>query len=132
MIATSRPGSGIDIYMGSGGAPEGVLAAAALRCIGGQMQGRLLIRNDEERARARSFGIDDPERVYGIDDLAKGDVMFTATGVTDGTMLKGVRRMGGRLFTESIVMRSKTGTVRLIEAEHNLVRKSASVPHFDH
>lgn len=132
VIATSRPGSGIDIYMGSGGAPEGVLAAAALRCIGGQFQGRLLIRNDEERARARSFGIEDPERVYGIDDLAKGDVTFTATGVTDGTMLKGVRRMGGRLFTESIVMRSKTGTVRLIEAEHNLVRKSASVPHFDH
>jgi fructose-1,6-bisphosphatase II / sedoheptulose-1,7-bisphosphatase len=132
VIATSRPGSGIDIYMGSGGSPEGVLAAAALRCIGGQFQGRLLFRNDEERERARRLGIDDLERVYHIDDLAKGDVTFTATGVTDGTMLKGVRRVGDRLYTESIVMRSKSGTVRLIEAEHNLHRKSAVVPHFSH
>ncbi|HRY24795.1 MAG TPA: class II fructose-bisphosphatase, partial [Geminicoccaceae bacterium] len=125
VIATSRPGSGIDIYMGSGGSPEGVLAAAALRCIGGQLQGRLIFRNDEERARARKLGIEDLDRVYDVDDLAKGDVMFTATGVTDGTMLKGVRRVGDRLFTQSIVMRSKSGTVRLIEAEHNLPRKSA-------
>ncbi|MCB9969183.1 MAG: class II fructose-bisphosphatase [Geminicoccaceae bacterium] len=130
VIATSRPGSGIDIYMGSGGSPEGVLAAAALRCIGGQLQGRLIFRNDEERARARKLGIEDLDRVYDVDDLAKGDVMFTATGVTDGTMLKGVRRVGDRLFTQSIVMRSKSGTVRLIEAEHNLPRKSAIVPHF--
>jgi fructose-1,6-bisphosphatase II / sedoheptulose-1,7-bisphosphatase len=132
VIATSRPGSGIDIYMGSGGSPEGVLAAAALRCIGGQFQGRLMFRNDEEKERARRLGIDDLERVYSIDDLAKGDVTFTATGVTDGTMLKGVRRVGDRLYTESIVMRSKSGTVRLIEAEHNLHRKSAVVPHFSH
>jgi fructose-1,6-bisphosphatase II / sedoheptulose-1,7-bisphosphatase len=132
VIATSRQGSGIDIYMGSGGSPEGVLAAAALRCIGGQFQGRLIFRNDEEKARARRLGIEDLDRVYDIDDLAKGDVTFTATGVTDGTMLKGVRRVGDRLFTESIVMRSKSGTVRLIEAEHNLVRKSAVVPHFSH
>jgi fructose-1,6-bisphosphatase II / sedoheptulose-1,7-bisphosphatase len=103
-----------------------------LRCIGGQFQGRLIFRNDEEKARARRLGIEDLDRVYDIDDLAKGDVTFTATGVTDGTMLKGVRRVGDRLFTESIVMRSKSGTVRLIEAEHNLVRKSAIVPHFSH
>jgi fructose-1,6-bisphosphatase II / sedoheptulose-1,7-bisphosphatase len=132
VIATSRPGSGIDIYMGSGGSPEGVLAAAALRCIGGQFQGRLIFRNEEEKARARRLGIEDLDRVYDIDDLARGDVTFTATGVTDGTMLKGVRRVGDRLFTESIVMRSKSGTVRLIEAEHNLQRKRAVVPHFSH
>ena len=132
VIATSRAGSGIDIYMGSGGSPEGVLAAAALRCIGGQFQGRLIFRNEEEKARARRLGIEDLNRIYDIDDLAKGDVTFTATGVTDGTMLKGVRRVGDRLFTESIVMRSKSGTVRVIEAEHNLVRKSAIVPHFSH
>ena len=130
VIATARPNSGIDIYMGSGGAPEGVLAAAALRCIGGQMQGRLLFRNDEERARARKLGITDLDRIYTLDDLAKGDVMFTATGVTEGTMLAGVRRVGTRLTTESIVMRSKTGTVRLIEAEHNISLKSGIVPHF--
>jgi len=132
VIATSRPGSGIDIYMGSGGSPEGVLAAAALRCIGGQFQGRLIFRNDEERQRARRLGIEDPDRVYHVEDLARGDVTFTATGVTDGTMLKGVRRVGDHLHTESIVMRSKSGTVRLIEAEHNLGRKSAMVPHFSH
>jgi len=130
VIATSRPNSGIDIYMGSGGAPEGVLAAAALRCIGGQMQGRLIFRNDEERARARKMGITDLDRIYTLEDLAKGDVMFTATGVTEGTMLAGVRRVGTRLTTESIVMRSKTGTVRLIEAEHNISLKSGIVPHF--
>jgi fructose-1,6-bisphosphatase II / sedoheptulose-1,7-bisphosphatase len=130
VIATARPNSGIDIYMGSGGAPEGVLAAAALRCIGGQMQGRLLFRNDEERARARKMGITDLDRIYALEDLAKGDVMFAATGVTEGTMLAGVRRVGARLTTESIVMRSKTGTVRLIEAEHNISLKSGIVPHF--
>src|SRR5215470_12647464 len=92
VMATSRPGSGVDIYLGTGGAPEGVLAAAALRCIGGQMQGRLLFRNDDERGRARRLGVSDLNRKYGLLDLAKGDVMFAATGVTDGTMLKGVRR----------------------------------------
>ena len=130
VIATSRAETGIDIYMGSGGAPEGVLAAAALRCIGGQFQGRLLFRNDDERARARRMGIKDLERVYSMEELARGDVMFTATGVTDGTMLKGVRRVGNRLTTQSIVMRSKTGTVRVIEAEHNVSLKIGVVPHF--
>ncbi|HTO81169.1 MAG TPA: class II fructose-bisphosphatase [Methylomirabilota bacterium] len=119
VIATSQPESGVDIYMGSGGAPEGVLAAAALRCIGGQMQGRLLFRNDDERARAKKWGVTDLNRKYGLLDLAKGDVMFAATGVTDGAMLKGVRRGTTQAMTHSIVMRSKTGTVRIIEAHHN-------------
>jgi len=130
VIATARPDSGIDIYMGSGGAPEGVLAAAALRSIGGQMQGRLLFRNDDERGRARGMGITDLDRVYHLHDLATGDVMFAATGVTDGTMLSGVRRFPGGMITHSIVMRSKTGTVRLIETEHYLQRKTAVVPDF--
>jgi fructose-1,6-bisphosphatase II / sedoheptulose-1,7-bisphosphatase len=119
VIATSRPDSGVDIYMGSGGAPEGVLAAAALRCIGGQIQGRLLFRNDDEKGRAARLGIKDLNRKYGILELAKGDVMFAATGVTDGTMLKGIRRFPGGASTHSIIMRSKTGTVRLVEATHN-------------
>ena len=130
VIATSRVDSGIDIYMGIGGAPEGVLAAAALRCIGGQFQGKLTFRNEEEKARALRMGVEDLERVYKVDELAQGDVMFTATGVTDGTMLKGIRRVGNSLMTESIVMRSKTGTVRVIQAEHNLSRKAGVVPHF--
>jgi fructose-1,6-bisphosphatase II / sedoheptulose-1,7-bisphosphatase len=130
VIATARPGTGIDVYMGIGGAPEGVLAAAALRCIGGQFQGRLHFRNDEERARARRMGITELDRIYALEELAAGDVMFTATGVTDGTMLKGVRRVGHRLLTQSIVMRSKTGTVRTIEAEHNIAVKTSVVPHF--
>ncbi len=124
VIATSRPQSGVDIYMGSGGAPEGVLAAAALRCIGGYMQGRLLFRNDDERGRAQRFGIKDFARKYQLLDLAKGDVMFAATGVTSGTMLQGVRRFAGGAVTHSMVMRSKTGTVRMIEAEHNFERKA--------
>jgi fructose-1,6-bisphosphatase II / sedoheptulose-1,7-bisphosphatase len=130
VIATARPDSGIDIYMGSGGAPEGVLAAAALRSIGGQMQGRLLFRNDDERGRARGMGITDLERVYHLHDLASGDVMFAASGVTEGTMLRGVRRFPGGVITHSIVMRSKTGTVRVIETEHYLQRKAAVVPEF--
>ncbi len=130
VIATARPEAGIDIYMGIGGAPEGVLAAAALRCIGGQFQGRLVFRNEEERARARRMGIEDLDRVYDIHELARGDVMFAATGVTDGTMLRGVRRIGNKVYTHSIVMRSKTGTVRIIEAEHNLPQKMQAVPHF--
>ena len=124
VIATSRPNSGIDIYLGSGGAPEGVLAAAALRCIGGQMQGRLIFRNDDERNRAKRCGITDFDRKYDLLDLAHGEVMFAATGVTDGTMLRGVRRYHGGATTHSMVMRSKTGTVRVIEAEHNFERKS--------
>ncbi|MFO1035932.1 MAG: class II fructose-bisphosphatase [Geminicoccaceae bacterium] len=130
VIATSRPESGIDLYLGIGGAPEGVLAAAALRCIGGQFQGRLHFRNEEEKSRARRMGIEDLGKVYHMEELAKGDVMFAATGVTDGTMLKGVRRIGHKVWTESIVMRAKTGTVRLIEAEHNLHTKDEFAAHF--
>lgn len=122
-IATSTPESGVDIYMGSGGAPEGVLAAAALRCIGGQMQGRLVFRNDDEKGRARRLGIADLNRKYGLEELAAGDVMFACTGVTDGAMLKGVRRFAGGAATHSLVMRSSTGTVRVIETRHNFQRK---------
>jgi fructose-1,6-bisphosphatase II / sedoheptulose-1,7-bisphosphatase len=124
VIATSKPSSGVDIYIGSGGAPEGVLAAAALRCIGGQMQGKLIFRNEDEKKRARNCGITDFGKVYGLSDMAKGDVMFAATGVTDGSMVKGVRRWGKGAVTNSIVMRSSTGTVRLIEAQHNFERKA--------
>jgi fructose-1,6-bisphosphatase II / sedoheptulose-1,7-bisphosphatase len=124
VIATSNPESGIDMYMGQGGAPEGVLAAAALRCIGGQFQGRLVFRNDDERARARRCGITDFTRKYKLNDLAKVNVIFAATGVTDGTMLRGVRRFPGGASTHSIVMRSATGTVRVIEARHSFARKA--------
>ena len=123
VIATAEEASGVDIYLGSGGSPEGVLAASALRCIGGQMQGRLLFRNDDERDRARKWGITDLNLKYGLYDLAHGDVMFSATGVTSGTMLKGVRRFSGGASTHSMVMRSRTGTVRYIEAQHNFERK---------
>ena len=92
VIATTDPDTAIDIYMGSGGAPEGVLAAAALRCVGGQFQGRLLFRNDDERGRARRWGIEDLDRIYELEDLAKGDCIFAATGVTDGSLLEGVKR----------------------------------------
>ena len=128
VMATSEEASGVDIYMGSGGAPEGVLAAAALRCIGGQMQGRLIFRNDDERARAERCGITDFDRKYDLLDLASGDVMFAATGVTNGTMLNGVRRFSGGAKTHSLVMRSKSGTVRYIEAEHNFNRKTGFDP----
>ncbi len=128
VIATARPTSGVDIYLGAGGAPEGVLAAAALRCIGGQMQGRLLFRNDDERARAARLGITDLDRKYGLNDMADGEVMFAATGVTDGTMLRGVRRYKGGAATHSMVMRSKSGTVRLIEAHHDFTRKTGFTP----
>lgn len=126
VIATARPDTGIDIYMGSGGAPEGVLAAAALRAIGGQMQGKLLFRNDDERGRAHRLGITDLNRIYNLLDLASGDVIFSATGVTDGSMLRGVHRVGvNHWSTQSLIMRSKTGTVRVISAEHNFGRKTA-------
>jgi fructose-1,6-bisphosphatase II / sedoheptulose-1,7-bisphosphatase len=128
VIATSRPGTGVDMYIGTGGAPEGVLAAAALRSIGGQMQGRLIFSKEEERARAKRMGIADLNRKYHLEDLAKGDVMFAATGVTDGSMLQGVRRFPGGAMTHSIVMRSKTGTVRVIEATHNFTRKTWGDP----
>ncbi len=124
VIATTRPETGIDLYMGIGGAPEGVLAAAALQCTGGQFQGRLSFRNDDEKARARRMGIEDLARKYDIAELAHGDIFFSATGVTDGWMLKGVHQRGARLSTESIVMRSATGTVRVVSAEHNLDRKT--------
>jgi fructose-1,6-bisphosphatase II / sedoheptulose-1,7-bisphosphatase len=128
VMATSDPETGIDIYIGSGGAPEGVLAAAALRCIGGQMQGRLLFRNDDERGRAHRLGITELNRKYTMTDMAHGDVMFAATGVTNGSMLKGVRRIQGGAFTHSVVMRSKTGTVRYVEARHDFTRKQPFAP----
>ena len=124
VIATSQPDSGVDMYIGSGGAPEGVLAAAALQCIGGQMQGRLLFRNDDERARAAKWGVKDLNRKYEIHDLAHGNVMFAATGVTTGSFLRGVRRFAGGAYTHSVVMRSQTGTVRYIEAHHNFTVKT--------
>ena len=125
VIATTRPETGIDIYMGVGGAPEGVLAAAALQCTGGQMMGRLVFRNDDERARARRMGITDFSAKYRLADLANGDIAFAATGVTEGWMLKGVERRPGGFATQSLVMRSKTGTVRIISAEHDRARKPA-------
>jgi len=126
VIATAMPDSEVDIYMGSGGAPEGVLAAAALRCIGGQMHGRLLFENDEQIARAKEMGVTDPNRKYSVLDMARGDVMFAATGVTSGAMLRGVRRFGGGAITHSVVMRSKSGTVRYIEGHHNFNVKTWS------
>ena len=118
VIAVSDPANGIDVYMGSGGAPEGVLAAAALRCVGGQMQGRLVFRNDDEIARAKRWGIDELDRIYRLEDMAKGDCIFAATGVTDGSLLRGVHHNGGCTTTESIVMRASSGTVRRVSAEH--------------
>lgn len=123
IIETSQPHSRVDMYLGSGGAPEGVLAASALQCIGGQMQGKLLFRNDDERGRATKMGIENFDRVYDINDLASGDVIFSATGVTDGGLLQGVSRAPGSAKTHSIVMRSVTGTVREVITRHNLTRK---------
>ena len=120
VIATSDPATGIDIYLGQGGAPEGVLAAAALRCVGGQIQARLLFKKEDERARAARLGITDFNRKYSLMDLAAGDVVFAATGVTDGSMLRGVHREGNFLTTESVVMRSATSTVRWIRARHRI------------
>ena len=120
VIATTVASSGIDVYMGAGGAPEGVLAAAALRCIGGQFQGRLLYRNDDERGRARRVGITELNRKYTMEELASGDVIFAATGVTTGTMLRGVKRIPGGVETQSISMVSATGTVRTVTATHRL------------
>jgi len=113
---TTEPATGIDLYLGQGGAPEGVLAAAALRCVGGQMQGRLVFRNDDEKARAARAGIKDLNRKYGLMDLCGGDVFFAATGVTNGTMLDGVKWEPGHVTTHTVVMRSKTGTIRTIRA----------------
>lgn len=124
VIATATPSTGVDMYLGIGGAPEGVLAAAALRSTGGQMQGRLLFADEDDKARASRMGISDFSRKYSLLDMAKGDVMFAASGVTDGSMLKGVKRWDGGASTHSIVMRSKTGTVRWIEAHHNFGLKT--------
>jgi fructose-1,6-bisphosphatase II / sedoheptulose-1,7-bisphosphatase len=118
VIHCSDPDTGIDIYMGQGGAPEGVLAAAALRCVGGQIQTRLVFRNDDERNRAARIGIKDFKRKYNTLDLASGDVMFAATGVTDGSMLEGIHKRGNFMTSHTIVMRSKTRTVRWIKARH--------------
>jgi len=120
VIAVTDPDTTIDLYMGSGGAPEGVLAAAALRCVGGQFQGRLIFRNDDERGRAARWGVEDLDRIYSLEDLAQGDVIFAATGVTDGTLLRGVKRRKHVIETESVVMRASTGTVRWVRGEHRL------------
>ena len=124
VIATAQPESGVDLYLGSGGAPEGVLAAAALRCIGGQMQGRLMFENEAQVARARSMGVAEPNYKYTAFEMAKGDVVFAATGVTSGAILRGVRWFGTGAVTHSVVMRSKSGTVRYIEAHHNFATKT--------
>ena len=122
-IATCKPETGIDILFGIGGAPEGVLAAAALRCVGGEMVGKLKFRSNEERDRAKKMGITDEDRVYRLEDLAQGEVMFAATGVTEGAFLGGVKFFGGGARTTSVVMRSKSGTIRVIESTHHFDRK---------
>jgi len=124
IIATSRANTGVDICLGIGGAPEGVLAAAALRCIGGQMMGRLVFNDESQIERAKRMGVDDPNKKYMLNEMARGEVMFAATGVTDGSMLDGVKRFAGGATTHTIVMRSKTGTVRTFRAEHNFTVKN--------
>lgn len=122
-VAAAWPDSGIDLLLGVGGAPEGVIAAAAMQCLGGDFQGRLKFRNEEEKARAIRMGLKDPEKRFTMEELAAGSVMFIATGITDGPFLKGVRFMAdGKAKTHSIVMRSQTGTIRTIEAHHDLTR----------
>jgi len=123
VVAAAHPQSGVDLYIGTGSAPEGVLAAAALRCIGGQMQGRLILRSEDDKAKARALGITEFKKKYSIEDMARGEVMFAATGVTDGPLLRGVRRYLGGAVSHSMVMRSHTGTVRYVEALHNSKRK---------
>jgi fructose-1,6-bisphosphatase II / sedoheptulose-1,7-bisphosphatase len=123
-IATTLPESGVDIFIGTGGAPEGVIAAAALRCTGGQMQGRLQFEDAAQIERARGMGITDPTRIYKIEEMAGGNVMFAATGVTTGAMLRGVRITPHGAITHSIVMRSKSGTLRYIEGHHNFAMKT--------
>lgn len=125
-LATCWPDRGVDVLMGVGGAPEGVLAAAALRCVGGDIQGRLVFRNDKERERATQMGIREFDKIYRTEELAGGDVMFAATGVTNGDFLKGVRFFPGGASTHSVVMRSSTGTIRYLEATHNFQVKPFS------
>jgi fructose-1,6-bisphosphatase class II len=122
-IATTKPETGIDLLLGIGGAPEGVLAAAALRCIGGEMQGRLKPRNPEEIERAHKMGIKDIEKKFSIEELAHGEVMFAATGVTDGDYLDGVHFFPGGATTHSVVMRSKTRTIRFVNTTHHFAFK---------
>jgi fructose-1,6-bisphosphatase II len=123
-IATCRAETGVDLLVGTGGAPEGVISAAALRCVGGDFFGRLKFRNSEERERAKKMGLDHLDKVHSITDLARGDVMFCATGITDGSLLKGVRFLANNIaYTHSLVMRSKTGTIREITVEHHLDKK---------
>jgi fructose-1,6-bisphosphatase/sedoheptulose 1,7-bisphosphatase-like protein len=119
VISSVLNSSNIDMYYGIGGAPEGVLAAAALQCIGGSVEGKLLFQNEDEILRAKKIGITDLNKIYELNDLATGDIMFSATGVTDGTMLKGIKITKDYAETHSIVMRSKTGTIRHINGEHN-------------
>lgn len=126
-VAAAWPDSGIDMLIGVGGAPEGVISAAAMQCLGGDFQGRLKFRNDEERARATRMGIKDLDKKFTIDELASGSVMFVATGVTDGSLLKGIRFLpDGKAKSHSVVMRSQTGTIRTIEAFHDLERKPSA------
>ncbi len=123
-IAASLEESGIDMLLGIGAAPEGVITAAALKCLGGDFLGRLKWQNDEEKKRAQKMGVEDPDRIYTRDDLAQGDVMFCATGVTEGPLLKGVRYLSNqRVVTQSVVMRSKTGTIRFVDSQHNMKLK---------
>ncbi len=123
-IAAGWSESGIDMLLGIGGAPEGVLSAAALRCLGGDFQGRLKYRNDQERQRAISMGLSDPDKKFKIEELAKGPVMFSATGVTDGPLLKGVKTLPNhKAMTQSLVMRSQTGTIRWIQTQHDFNQK---------
>ncbi|MEK6774168.1 MAG: class II fructose-bisphosphatase [Bdellovibrionota bacterium] len=127
-VAAAWPESGIDLLMGVGGAPEGVISAAAMQCLGGDFQGRLKFRNEEEKARAKKMGITDLNKKYTLNELATGSVMFVATGVTDGPFLKGVKTLPGRYAkTYSVVMRSKTGTIRNVEAQHNLNVKPMNI-----
>ncbi len=128
VVATAEPLSGVDIFMGVGGAPEGILAAAALRCVDGQMQARLAPRSNEELELAQSVGIADVDRIFTLDDMASGEVMFAATGVTTGSLLRGVRRFSDGAVTYSLVMRSQTGTVRRIEAHHRLQSQQGEIP----
>jgi len=122
-VMTCNPDSGVDVLFGTGGAPEGVISAAALKCVGGDFQGRLRFRSEEERARAKRMGVKEEDFIYSLEDLAKGHVMFAATGVTKGYLLDGVRFYGDSAKTESIVMRSKSGTVRQISATHHFNTK---------
>ena len=122
-ISTCFPESGVDVLMGTGGAPEGVIAAAALRCCGGDMQGRLAFRNDQEIERAKKMGITDTQKIFALEEMAKGNVIFAATGVTSGDFLKGVRFFKGGAATWSVVMRSKSQTIRYVEAQHSFEHK---------